>query len=156
MQHVNDWQPPFILVDDCSDLPPIEVDEADEESAAVASGFPYSLMLWCTTLQLHVASFFDIERHGRKVHAFVISPGAAVLELNEEATLLINASEQEPEKENPEQLEEMLSLFKAFIASRGGTSSVHIGVRDLIIAHFIRENQKVDEEGTLDRVSSNL
>lgn len=142
--HVNEWQPPFILIDDCSDLPQIENEDDDDNSATISS-YPYALMLSCVILQLHVASFFDIERHGRKVNAFVISPHeTAVFSLNKEVTALI---EKEEEEEESTPVDGVNLIWDSLMEMRKGVPSRHIGLRELIIAQFMKDNQTIDEAG---------
>lgn len=106
-------------------------------------------MLNCIVQQLHVASFFEIERRGRKVHAFVISPhNSALISLDTETTRLINQYEKE-EAENKEATSESSNALNELIALWDEMKQrQNIGLRELIIAKFLQENSVVDETGS--------
>lgn len=117
------------------------------------SSYPYAFMLHCTILQLHVASFFDIERHGRKVHAFVFPPHAAALvSLDTEATALVHQQEREAiEDERKKQSEAFRGLLASWSPSTTPFKPENVGLRELLIAQFIKENLDIDETGKRNR-----
>lgn len=145
-----------MLLDDCSDLlRPTDTENDSEEQATrdLILSYPHAFMLSCLTQQLHVALFFDMERHGRKVHAFVIPPhGAALHSLDDEATALITEAENEAitEDNQSQQLvasEQLVSSWYQF--SGENQSAKNIGLRDFIIAQFIKDNLDVNEYGKI-------
>lgn len=143
--YVEEWQPPFILIEDGSSLRRGSV-SCMEETNPIFWGIPYALIHTVLSLDIHVALFYDIRSKGRKIYCFCASP-PVLATVSDAAMEVMQTSAGHQAESSAGQADpvvaELLSNFGA--AKERANGFCHIGFRDYLIALFFQESIKVDE-----------
>lgn len=144
--YIEDWQPPFMLLDDCSALRYSDSGRLEDVDSLLWS-IPYALVHDVLSWNIHAALLYDVRVKGRKVYCFCVSPPAlpaldgAAKEVSEGGLAQAEAS-----RARLPSAGELLKQFESSIEI--SHQYQHIGFRDFLIALFVRDNLEVDEQGT--------
>lgn len=137
---VRSTSPPCVLLDDCTDLKAPE-EEEEEEGVGLPSIVSASLacVAGCLRLHMQVALLSGLDRKGRKVYCFAVQPSRLPSLVSQAVARVENFLTSVENLPTPakslEDLVQVLDTVKTQLPC-----SQHIGIRDILIAAFLRED----------------